>query len=87
MFLGEKVNSWQQGPKVKANNRAEDGDAEEPKVLSCLLHTWSAAPVHHFAEAISTPVSELWHLIDIIGLCTEQTMDVTGVLVEHICIS
>lgn len=40
-------------------------------VLSCLLYPRSVALVNHFAEAISTPVSEAWHLIGIISSCTE----------------
>lgn len=38
---------------------------------SFLVYTWSVAPVNHFAEAISTPVSEAWHLIGITGSCAE----------------
>lgn len=68
VFKG-KINSWQQGPYVKANGDEDVGGGGG--LLSCLLDTWSVAPVNHFAEAISTPVSEPWHLTGSIGPCTE----------------
>ena len=48
------------------------GERNVLSVLSCLLDTWSVALVNHFAEAISTPVREPWHLIGTArGPCTE----------------
>lgn len=66
LFLTRKIYSWKQRPYVKANGGGDEAESGGWNVLSCLLDPWSVAPANRFAEAISTPVREPWHLIGII---------------------